>query len=148
MAECCTFTTAIQEYEPPAGHEAFGKNLACFRFFQEFEGHINSREAPTLSIGLPRNALRLEPHDGRSLLPAGGVGITPLIAMAYRLAAQEADFQLHLFVRTRDRAPFLAELTSAPLARHVFLHADDEMPQGQASALDLVLAEVVPGDHA
>lgn len=110
--------------------------------------HEAVEEGHTLSIGLPRNAFRLEPHDGRSVLLAGGVGITPLIAMAYRLAAQEADFQLHLFVRTRDRAPFLAELTSAPLARHVFLHVDDEMPQGQASALDLVLAEVVPGDHA
>lgn len=78
-----------------------------------------------LRIGLPRNLFPLEPAASRSILIGGGIGLTPLLAMARHCAATAADFTLHYCARTRAKAAFLDELATAPLASHSHLHFDD-----------------------
>ncbi|MBR0836923.1 oxidoreductase [Bradyrhizobium manausense] len=87
--------------------------------------HENLREGMILRIGRPRNNFELVEDGGRAILLAGGIGITPLLSMAYRLQTLGADFDLHLCVRTLDRAPFVSEIAAAPFRNRFWLHVDD-----------------------
>lgn len=79
-----------------------------------------------LRISEPRNLFELAPEARRSLLFAGGIGITPILCMAEHLAASGADFELHYCVRARDRAAFINRLQASTFAERVFVHADEE----------------------
>ena len=87
--------------------------------------HRDVRTGDRLRIGVPRNLFPLEPTASRSILIGGGIGITPLLAMARHCAVTAADFTLHYCARTRAKAAFLDELATAPLASHSHLHFDD-----------------------
>ncbi len=63
------------------------------------------------------------PH---SLLMGGGIGVTPMIAMAHRLHAQARSFELHYSVSTRADAAFADILAMQPWADRVTLHISDE----------------------
>lgn len=77
-------------------------------------------------IGRPRNNFPLHDGPGTILLFAGGVGLTPLLAMAWRLYRDDRPFVLHVCVRSRDRLAFAKELAAAPFADRVHVHVDDE----------------------
>jgi vanillate O-demethylase ferredoxin subunit len=83
-------------------------------------------EGSVLTIGAPRNNFSLVPSVRRSLLLAGGIGITPIMAMAETLWDRKADFVLHFGARTRRRMAFQERLATAPFAAQVALHLDDE----------------------
>ena len=51
------------------------------------------------------------------LLFAGGIGVTPMIAMAHRLHALGRDFELHYSAASRPTAGFMADLSQVPWAR-------------------------------
>lgn len=87
--------------------------------------HETFREGMVVRIGRPRNNFELVEDGGRAILLAGGIGITPLLSMAYRLQAIGADFEFHLCVRSLDRAPFLDEIAAAPFGNRFQLHVDD-----------------------
>ncbi len=78
----------------------------------------------TIRVGPPRNHFRLDETVGRTLLFAAGIGITPILAMAYRLRELGHDFHLHYRFRNKDQAAFLDEL--AQFAPHVTLSTSDE----------------------
>ncbi|PAU54665.1 oxidoreductase [Pseudomonas sp. PIC25] len=78
-----------------------------------------------LRIGEPRNLFPLEERAGRSLLFAGGIGITPILCMAERLAQLGADFALHYCARSAERAAFVGRLRGSMFADRVHLHFDD-----------------------
>jgi vanillate O-demethylase ferredoxin subunit len=99
-----------------------------------------------IRISKPRCNFHLAPQSQRSILVAGGIGITPLLAMAYRLQAEGADFTLHYCTRSRERTAFAAELASAGFASRVELHHDDG-PPGQRFRLDAALAPGETGAH-
>ncbi|WP_322056366.1 PDR/VanB family oxidoreductase [Paraburkholderia sp. J63] len=63
-----------------------------------------------LTIGVPRNHFPLDEAAGHSVLVAGGIGITPLLAMARRLNALGRRWDLYYCARTARRAAFLPEL--------------------------------------
>ncbi|MFF1568059.1 PDR/VanB family oxidoreductase [Streptomyces sp. NPDC058293] len=65
------------------------------------------REGDRLEIGEPRNLLSLAEDADRHVLVAGGIGITPLLSMAYELHRSGAEFDLHYFARTREEAAFV-----------------------------------------
>ncbi len=86
--------------------------------------HEDVRAGMQLRIGAPRNLFALQPAR-RTLLFAGGIGITPMLAMAQQLAHGQADFTLHYCSRTPSRTAFLDRLRDAPWADRVRLHFDD-----------------------
>lgn len=63
-------------------------------------------DGATLTISSPKNNFPLSEDPGRAILMAGGIGITPLLSMARHLAAQGRLFELHLFARSEEHAPF------------------------------------------
>ncbi|WP_020664326.1 PDR/VanB family oxidoreductase [Amycolatopsis benzoatilytica] len=67
-------------------------------------------EDDKLEIGEPRNLLSLAPEADRHVLVAGGIGVTPLLSLAYQLQADGADFELHYFARSRESAAFVSLL--------------------------------------
>ena len=69
------------------------------------------------------------------VLVAGGIGITPVKAMAHALIAQQRDFVLHYAVRSRRQAPFLDQL-ERELGPRLMVYAADE---GRRLALDDVM---------
>ncbi|KJH80126.1 PDR/VanB family oxidoreductase [Pseudomonas sp. KSR10] len=87
--------------------------------------HVQIQVGQTLSISEPRNLFPLTEDARRSLLFAGGIGITPMLCMAERLHQLGADFELHYCARSVERAAFLDRLRAAPFADRVQLHFDD-----------------------
>jgi vanillate O-demethylase ferredoxin subunit len=79
-----------------------------------------------LQISEPRNLFPLVPEARRSLLFAGGIGITPILSMAQSLAQSGSAFELHYCARSRERAAFVEHLRLSPYADRVFLHFDEE----------------------
>ena len=74
----------------------------------------------------------------------GGIGITPMIAMAHELYAQGRAFELHYSLSSRSGAGYVEELAAMPWAEHVTLHVSD---QGRRADLDAVLSGYRDGWH-
>jgi vanillate O-demethylase ferredoxin subunit len=108
--------------------------------------HDAVHEGMTLQISPPRNAFALSAAAHSHLLLGGGIGITPLLAMAQVLHRQGATFELHLAARTRARAAFAGLLASSPWSGHAALHLDDGPPV-QRLDLPRLLADPAPGRH-
>lgn len=101
------------------------------------------REGDAITVSEPRNLFTLDERAGHSLLIGGGIGITPMLAMAAELHAAGRSFTLHYCARSRGQAAFVAQLESAPYAGQVYLHFSDQ----QRLNLDAVLSDVPPNTH-
>ncbi len=96
--------------------------------------HDVLREGMLIRVSTPRNTFPLDEIAGRRVvLVAGGIGITPMLSMAYRLKALGADFTLHYCVRTAGKAAFLPEMERAGLGPHLRLHFGDGASQQRFS---------------
>jgi vanillate O-demethylase ferredoxin subunit len=107
-------------------------------------------EGTRLAISAPRNHFPLDESATHSVLVGGGIGITPMLAMAAQLQAQGGSFELHYCVRSRAQAAFLDELAAAPWADRVTVHADDESDdKGEAAKLSpqALLRAAPAGSH-
>jgi vanillate monooxygenase ferredoxin subunit len=87
--------------------------------------HDTLAEGDLLRISVPRNHFALAPEAPHHLLLAGGIGITPLMAMAEQLSRQGAPFTLHHATRSRARTPFLARIAASAFAPQVIHHHSD-----------------------
>jgi vanillate O-demethylase ferredoxin subunit len=108
--------------------------------------HERVREGDLLPISAPRNTFPLREEATHHLLLAGGIGMTPLLAMAQVLAARGAQFTLCVFARSEEHLAFADALHAPALAPHLRLHLD----QGDAlQRIDLhaLLAQRAPGTH-
>jgi len=76
--------------------------------------HDHAKLGDTLRISAPRNHFALVEGAEESVLVAGGIGITPLLAMARRLSALGRRWTLYYCARTPQRAAFLRELEALP----------------------------------
>lgn len=82
-------------------------------------------EGDALRISAPRNHFALAADAPRHLLLAGGIGVTPILCMAERLALLGARFRMHYSGRSAPRMAFRARIAAAPFADRVQLHFDD-----------------------
>ncbi|MNG95446.1 Phthalate 4,5-dioxygenase oxygenase reductase subunit [compost metagenome] len=88
--------------------------------------HEQVHNGAQLRISEPRNLFPLAHGARRSLLFAGGIGITPILCMAEHLAHTGADFELHYCARSSERAAFVERIRTAPFADRLFLHFDEQ----------------------
>jgi ferredoxin-NADP reductase len=72
--------------------------------------HDDIREGDILAISEPRNNFPLRRDALHTIFIAGGIGVTPLIAMARALNVQKLGFEFHYFVQSNDHAAFKTEL--------------------------------------
>jgi len=87
--------------------------------------HERLAEGDTLTISAPKNHFPLAHDAKRHLLLAGGIGITPILCMAERLAITGADFELHYCTRSRERTAFHGRIAASAFAQRVHFHFDD-----------------------
>ncbi|MBC3192940.1 oxidoreductase [Pseudonocardia sp. C8] len=100
--------------------------------------HDGVRIGALLPVGGPHQDFPLE-AGAENLLVAGGIGITPILAMARALAAAGADWSLLYCGRTRSALAYLDELAALdPDGSRVRVHLDDEA--GGPADLAAVLA--------
>ena len=78
------------------------------------------REGDVLAISEPRNNFPLRRDATRTLLIAGGIGITPLLSMARFLDKSSLPYELHYFTRAGEQVAFRGELEA--LHGKVILH--------------------------
>jgi tetrachlorobenzoquinone reductase len=107
--------------------------------------HDVLRVGEVLPVSAPRNHFALVDDDAPVVLIAGGIGITPLWAMAQQLAAEGRPWTLHYAARTRDRAAFVDALRALD-AKRVHLYFDAE-PAGSPLDLATVVAQADPLAH-
>lgn len=98
---------------------------ALARRVESLELHDEIQEGDRLRISAPRNLFPLATSPRRSLLLAGGIGVTPLLSMVHQLARQNSDFELHYCRRSQARAAFHRQLREAPFGDRVSFHFDD-----------------------
>ncbi|WP_397453277.1 PDR/VanB family oxidoreductase [Pseudomonas sp. NA-150] len=91
--------------------------------------HDQVQEGSRLRISEPRNLFPLEHAAAYSLLFAGGIGITPILCMAERLAQAGADFELHYCGRSEERTAFIERIRRSGFGDRVQFHFDS----GEAS---------------
>jgi len=107
--------TDIAEYLIAVKREAAGRGGSAFM-------HDSLRVGDVIPVRAPRNNFPLIEDAASSLLLAGGIGVTPMIAMATRLAALGGTFQLHVAFKGADHALLSRELDRLP---NVHRHFDD-----------------------
>jgi vanillate O-demethylase ferredoxin subunit len=85
---------------------------------------VHEQLAPgqTLQISAPKNHFPLATQAPRSLLIAGGIGITPVLAMARQLAREGAGFKFHYAARSAERMAFRAEIEASAWAAAAQFH--------------------------
>jgi len=108
--------------------------------------HLQLHPGRSVRASAPRNRFALAPGAHDSLLLAGGIGITPLLAMAEALHAQDARFTLHHATRNARRTPFGERLALAPWHHRVHRHFDVG-PTEQRLDIAATLAAAAPGTH-
>lgn len=130
---------APAEYLIAVRKEATGRGGSRFM-------HERLREGDSVEIEPPKNDFPLHAGAGRAVLLAGGIGITPLFAMAASLGTAGRSFELHYGAREPGRAAFRERLAEAPFAAHTRFYFDSEGPERR---LDLarVLAQPSDGTH-
>jgi ferredoxin-NADP reductase len=97
--------------------------------------HEHAKAGRRLRVRGPRNHFRMdETPAGRLLFVAGGIGITPVMAMARRASALGLDYAVHFSCRSRAQLPFEQALR----ARHgdrLHLHISEEGGRNDFNAL-------------
>lgn len=90
--------------------------------------HQQLRVGMTLAISVPRNNFRLEEGAERSVLVAGGIGVTPIWCMLQRLVAIGKPVELIYCARARKEAAFREAIAALASEKSVRLtwHFDEE----------------------
>ncbi|MCI2807826.1 PDR/VanB family oxidoreductase [Eoetvoesiella caeni] len=88
--------------------------------------HEHVVEGDELLISQPRNHFPLIIGKGPLHFVAGGIGITPIMAMVAECVRKNVDFHLHYCVRSRSRAAFLEPLRPLLDSGKATVYVDDE----------------------
>jgi vanillate O-demethylase ferredoxin subunit len=89
--------------------------------------HERVRVGDVLTTSLPRCDFPLL-YARSYVLVAGGIGITPMLSMAWQLQRQGASWHLHYCTRSPARTAFRALLASPAFAGRVTFHHDEGDP--------------------
>ncbi|MBT2321911.1 oxidoreductase [Variovorax paradoxus] len=100
--------------------------------------HEKVQLGDALCISEPRNHFPLVDAP-RTILVAGGIGVTPILAMAQTLHAQGLPFEMHYCGRSSNRMAFLVEIGASGFSKQVTLHRDD-LPEEKFDARALFAA--------
>lgn len=101
--------------------------------------HRYATPGAILRVRGPRNHFRMdEQHNGHTLFIAGGIGITPVMAMAQRARQLGKAYDIHFSVRSRRALPFFDAL-SREHGDRLHLHVSEE---GRRNDFDALLSTI------
>jgi ferredoxin-NADP reductase len=122
----------------------------CIAVLREGPGsrrlHDEARVGDLVEASTPRNNFPLAAEAERHLLIAGGIGITPIMAMIAELRRRRAEYRLHYCTRSPEETAFLDDLAVLAAQGRVQFHHDGGDP---AKGLDIAatLRECRQGTH-
>jgi ferredoxin-NADP reductase len=88
--------------------------------------HEKVKEGDHLTVSQPVNLFPFDQRARRHILMAGGIGITPFMAMMDQMAEAGRTFELHYAMRGRRHGAYWRELEQRYGQRRVKLYFDDE----------------------
>jgi ferredoxin-NADP reductase len=94
--------------------------------------HDTVHEGAELLISHPVNLFAIDQRAKKHILFAGGIGITPFLAMMAQLSDENGSFELHYAVRSMEHGAYVEEL-AALYGRRIHIYCDDK-----AEAIPLV----------
>jgi ferredoxin-NADP reductase len=97
----------------------------------------------TLQVKPPANHFPLHPKAARSVLLAGGIGITPILSMVRELVKNNQPFECHFAARTKVDMPYREVMALLPNCQLYFDKGDPK----QGIPIDQVLSEPAPDKH-
>lgn len=103
------------------------------------------RPGDRIFVSHPDNHFQLAPDAAFHLLVAGGIGITPILAMVYTLKAAGARFRLHYCARQRSDMAFAEELLRLCEPGEIVLHESGRT--GGRFDVVATLAQAPAGTH-
>ncbi|USP42004.1 PDR/VanB family oxidoreductase [Acinetobacter sp. XS-4] len=83
------------------------------------------KDGMQIQVSEPKNLFPLLKAK-HSVLIGGGIGITPLITMAYQLAHEGASFELHYCGASPENCAFVHEIKNGELAKYTSFHFKSE----------------------
>ena len=90
--------------------------------------HENVRAGDRITISHPRNNFPVRDEAKHHLLLAGGIGVTPMMAMIEQLTTTNADFTMHYCTRSVEQTAFRSRLASLAAEGRVVNHYDGGDP--------------------
>ena len=125
-----TYRIAVQREQHGKGgsrclHDEFGPGSTV-----EVTGPFNSFPL----AAAPRAPQQPQRESPRTLLVAGGIGITPMVSMAHALGSLGMPFTLHYLARSTDRLVLMDELRAIPHAA-IVPHLSQEVGRASLAAL-------------
>jgi len=108
--------------------------------------HDALKVGDVISISAPKNHFELAHAAGKHLLMAGGIGVTPVLCMAERLAVMGGEFEMHYAARSRERCAFVDRIAASTFASKVAFHFDDGAAEQKLNIAN-VLASATPDTH-
>ena len=91
--------------------------------------HDSLRVRDVVSVSIPRNNFGLVQGAKKHILLAGGIGVTPLKAMAHFLESASEDYELHYCAKGEEHAAFREEFAAQVEKGKVIFHFDGGNPR-------------------
>jgi ferredoxin-NADP reductase len=108
--DCSAYEISVLRVEDSRGGSAFM--------------HDKLAEGDEIRVSYPVNLFQPDWRGRKHLLIAGGIGITPFIAMMEQFAREGANFELHYAVRSMDRGAYCKELVERYGTHRVKIYCD------------------------
>jgi vanillate monooxygenase ferredoxin subunit len=143
----------VRQYSLCNGPEESGFYLIAIKRDEPSRGgsewiHASLAQGQTVEISAPRNHFPLRADAAKHYLLAGGIGVTPLFAMARSLAKAAAEFEMHYFARSDAHFAFRDALEAPPLKLHTHLYPGLDVAATRAAvAATLARAEPESASH-
>jgi ferredoxin-NADP reductase len=88
--------------------------------------HEKLKLGDTLVVSQPINLFPFDVRGRKHILLAGGIGITPFIAMMDQMQREDRSFELHYAIRNRGHGAYWKELAQRYGSHRVKIYVDDE----------------------
>lgn len=88
--------------------------------------HANVHEGDQLTISQPVNLFAADHRGRKHILIAGGIGITPFLAMMAQFSRSHTPFEMHYAMRSRDHGAYWRDLLERYGPERIKLYFDDD----------------------
>ncbi len=106
--------------------------------------HEKLKVGGTLTVSQPINLFPFDVRGRKHIFMAGGIGITPFMAMMDQMANEDRSFELHYAIRNRSHGAYWQELQQRYGPARVKIYVDDEK---LFIPVDAILAAQPLGTH-
>ncbi|MFC1749238.1 pyridoxamine 5'-phosphate oxidase family protein [Pseudomonadota bacterium] len=107
--------------------------------------HQQLHEGDVIECRVPKNDFPMAASASHTILIAGGIGITPMLSMMHKLAAEQQSFEMHYSGRTYSSLAFRDTIEKRAGDRAHF-YASSE-PDGRRLELSVLLSMPKAGTH-